>query len=312
MTSPPRPLARPALSVVVTVVGGGSVLRRMLDALVGQVSPPTLQILVPYDDSRPEIGELGVAYPGVEFFSIGAIDTVRPVQSPAGQHELFDRRRTGGLARATGDLVAILEDRAPPRPDWSATMARLHASLPHAVIGGAIECAPTVRTIDWAFYACDFSRFALPFEAGPRRWVSDVNVCYKRRAIDLTREVWTPRFHEPAVHWHLLERGETLYLSPEAIVDYHPACGSLRAVLSERLQWGQLFGWVRARSLSWPTRAAFVAVGPLLPLVLYLRLARLAGRLGRGRRFAGATPWILLLLVAWTAGEVRGYITKRA
>lgn len=311
MTAPPSAPVPPTLSIVVTVVGGGNALRRMLDALTHQVSAPSLQILVPYDDSEPEIGALAAAYPAAEFFTIGTVTTARPIQSPAGRHELFDRRRAGGLARATGDLVAILEDRAPPRPEWSAAVTRLHATLDHAAIGGAIECAPGVRPLDWAFHACDFSRFARPFQAGPRRWVSDVNVCYKRRAVELTRDIWTPRFHEPAVHWRLLERGETLFLSPEPVVDYHPACGRLRDVLAERIQWGQLFGYVRARSLTGPARAAYIAAGPLLPIVLYVRLAKAARRLGLGRRFVQATPWILPLLAAWTLGEVRGYLTRR-
>lgn len=312
MTSPPSQTPAQTLSIVVTVVGGGVVLRRMLDALAQQVSPPPLQILVPYDDSRPEVGAMAADYPAIEFFSIGTVATEHPIASPGGQHELYDRRRAFGLSRATGDLVAILEDRAPPRPDWCATMARLHRALPHAVIGGAIECDPAARTLDWAFYVCDFSRFGLPFTAGARTWISDVNVCYKRRAVELTRDVWMPRFHEPAVHWRLIDRGETLYLTPEAVVDYHPACGRLSDVLAERVQWGQLFGAVRARHLPAAARAAVVLAGPLLPFLLYARHATAAWRLGQLRRYLWATPWILALLAAWTVGEVRGGLTRRA
>lgn len=308
--SAPRPTGAVTMSLIITIVDGRDVLRGMLNAIRAQVGAPPLQILAPYDDSRPDIGALAGEYPEVEFFSIGAITTGHPIHSAGGQHELFDRRRAAGLKRATGDLVAILEDRAPARPDWCATMARLHGALPHAVIGGAIECAST-DTLNWAFHACDFTRYALPFAAGPREWVSDVNVCYKRRALELTKDLWHTRFHEPEVHWRLLQQGETLYLTPEAVVDYTTPYTSLVKVLPERFQWGRLFGYIRARNVSPLARLKFIAAGPVLPLVLFTRHAGAQARRGQTARFWQAAPVMLVLLCAWSAGEVWGYITRR-
>lgn len=298
------------MSVIITIVDGHDVLRGMLDALRRQVGAPQLQLLAPYDDSRPDIGALASEYPEVEFFSIGTVATGHPIASAGGQHELFDRRRAAGLKRATGELVAILEDRAPARPNWCATMARLHRELPYAVIGGAIESAST-DALNWAFYACDFSRYAPPFEAGPREWVSDVNVCYKRRALEMTRDLWQARFHEPEVHWRLIERGETLYLTPEAVVDYKTPYTSVISVLPERFQWGRLFGYIRARNVSPLARLKFIMAGPLLPLVLFKRHADAQARRGQTGRFWRSAPVMIPLLIAWSAGEVWGYITRR-
>ncbi|MEZ5293565.1 MAG: hypothetical protein R2745_20950 [Vicinamibacterales bacterium] len=309
-TGAPPAVVPGTMSLVITIVDGHDTLRGMLLALRAQRGAPPLQILAPYDDSRPDIGAMAGEFPEVEFFSIGAVQPAHPIASAGGQHELFDRRRAAGLKRATGDLVAILEDRAPPRPDWCATMARLHAELPHAVIGGAIESASADR-LNWAFYACDFSRYAPPFEAGPRDWVSDVNVCYKRRAVELTRDLWHTRFHEPEVHWRLIERGETLYLTPEAVVDYTTPYTSLLGVLPERFQWGRLFGYIRAKNVSTVERLKFIAAGPLLPLVLFRRHAAAQARRGQSSRFWQAAPVMLPLLMAWTAGEVWGYVTRR-
>jgi hypothetical protein len=298
------------MSLVITIVDGHDVLRRMLHAIRNQQGAPPLQVLAPYDDSRPDIGAMAGEFPEVEFFSIGTVQTTHPIDSAGGQHELFDRRRAAGLKRATGDLVAILEDRAPPRPDWCATMARLHAELPHAVMGGAIESAST-DALNWAFYACDFSRYAPPFDAGPREWVSDVNVCYKRRALELTRDLWQARFHEPEVHWRLLQRGETLYLTPEAVVDYKTPYTSLLGVLPERFQWGRLFGYIRARNVTAGARLKFIAAGPVLPFVLFARHAAAQRGRGQGPRFWRSAPLMLPLLMAWSAGEVWGYVTRR-
>lgn len=300
----------PLISVVVTIVDGGDVLRRFLDALTGQVDPPPLQIFLPYDASIPEIAELARDYPAVIPIAMGVVETVRPISTAAGQHELYDRRRAAGLHPATGELIAILEDRAPPRPDWTRTMVRLHGELPHAVIGGAIECAPG-DLLNWAFYACDFSRYALPFESGPREWVSDVNVCYKRRAMDMTREIWNIRFNEARVHWTLLDKGETLFLTSEAVVDYRTPYRSLAGVLPERFHWGRLFGHVRARHLGTVGRLTHVVAGPLIPLRLFVRHGITQRRKGNTARFVKAAPFMLALLTAWTSGEVWGYITRK-
>ncbi|MBC7791195.1 MAG: hypothetical protein H7Z74_14715 [Anaerolineae bacterium] len=301
--------SRLVMSVVVTIVDGGDVLRRFLDALVGQVDAPSMEILVPYDSSIPETADLIRHYPQLHLIDMGKVETIRPITTAAGQHELYDRRRAAGLGVARGKLWAILEDRAPPRSDWVRNMVRLHEQ-PYGAIGGAIECAPG-DLLNWAFYACDFSRYALPFVSGPRQWISDVNICYKRAVIESTREIWKERFNEAKVHWTLLERGETLFLSSDVIVDYKTPYSSLGAVLPERFHWGRLFGHVRAKHVSALRRLLFVLSGPLIPLRLLVRHGLVQRQKGNFRRFVKASPLMLTLLTAWTTGEVWGYITNR-
>ncbi len=301
---------RPDLSVVVTIVDGGDVLRHFLDALTRQDDPPALEILVPYDTSVAETAELKRDFPDVRFLDLGLIPTARPTPSAAGQHELYDRRRAAGLSAAQGALIAILEDRGIPRGDWARTVVRLH-ELPCAVIGGAIEAAPGAL-LNWAFYVCDFGRYGLPFRSGPSSWVSDVNVTYKRKVIDETRSLWEEGYREPIVHWALLERGETLYLSADLVVEHRRPSASLGVLLPERFHWGRLFGHIRAGHWSPSKRLAYAVSWPLMPLVLLVRHARTQYRKGHFGRFLQAAPAIAVLLVAWTTGEVTGYLTNRA
>ena len=302
--------ADPLLSVIVTIIDGGDVLRRFLTALTTQQDPPPLEILVPYDASIAATGDLVQEFPTARFLDLGEIRTERPLASAAGQHELYDRRRARGLAAATGDLVAILEDRGSPRPTWARNLVRQH-ERPYGVIGGAIECAPS-DTLNWAFYVCDFGKYGLPFESGPAAWVSDINVSYKRKIVDETRELWQDRFREPIVHWALLERGETLYLSSDVVVEHGRPATTLRALLPERFHWGRLFGHIRAMHSSLPKRIALAAAGPLIPPVLLVRHGRTQMRKGNLGRFLRAAPTAAILLAAWTTGEVWGYLTNRA
>jgi hypothetical protein len=300
------------MSVVVTVVDGGATLERCLAALTTQAGAPALEIVVPWDDTLPGMPGLAAQFPDVDFLAMGAVTTRRRRDGPAGQHELFDRRRSAGLGVVTGDLVAIVEDRGVPRPDWAAALARLHAELPHAVIGGAVENGRPAL-LNRAVYACDFGRYQLPFTAGPRDYVTDVNICYKRRAIEATRDLWRARYHETTVHWALQRAGETLYISPEPVVDQMRDGLTLGRVLGERFGWGRLFAYTRARETAMGKRLALAAFSPVLPCLLLFRLFRhqLTRKLPLAP-FLAASPVILLLLAGWSAGEAAGYLTGEA
>lgn len=298
------------LSVVVTIVDGDEALARFLEAMTAQRGAPALEVLVPFDASLGSLATLRAAYPTVRWLDLGEVATARPITGAGGQHELYDRRRSAALRVATGDIVAILEDRGIPRPDWAATACRLHAE-PAAVIGGAIEPTPG-RLLEWALHVCDFSRYVLPLAHGPAAWVSDVNVTYKRRALSATRHLWSDRFHEPAVHWELERRGETLLLSPDLVVEHRRRPKPIGRVLAERFHWGRLFGYIRAGELTGWRRTALVLSAPLVPVVVAWRHARVWRRRGETARFVAALPIILALLVAWAIGEAIGTATGRA
>jgi hypothetical protein len=299
------------LSVVVVVVDGPGALERCLTALATQQASPDLEVIVPWDSSVPDVGALAPRFPGVAFLALGTLPTARPIDTAAGQHELFDRRRTAGLAHATAEIVALLQDTGVPRATWARRMVDAHARLPYAVIGGAVESGVSAA-LSWAVFVCDFNRYQGPFEAGPRAYVSDVNIAYKRRALVATVDVWRERYHETTVHWALQRMGETLYLTPECAVDQFRTGLTLGGLLRERFEWGRLFAYTRARELSLSNRAMLAALAPLLPAALILRHARLqlTNRRTLGR-FVLVSPIVLLLVSVWCLGETVGYLTGK-
>jgi hypothetical protein len=165
---------------------------------------------------------------------------------------------------------------------------------------------------NWAVYFCDFGRYQLPFEPGPREYVTDVNIGYKRKALDQTRELWKERYHETTVHWALTRAGETLFLSDRFAVDQMRDELSIGRLVSERVGWGRLFAYTRAREIGAGKRMVLAAMSPLLPLVLFFRLARhqIAKKRTLGK-FVAASPVILLLLATWSLGEMIGYLTGK-
>ena len=306
----PEPDPDPVLSIVVTVVDGGEALRCFLDAVEALEDPPPLDVIIPFDESVAEVAGLQATHPRFRFLELGQITPELPLDSAGGQHELYDRRRAAGLAAAEGDLIAILEDRGAPSRNWARQAVLLHREHAHGVIGGAIQGRPD-SLLNWAFYVCDFGRYQLPFESGTATWVSDVNVTYKRRILEDTRELWKERYQEPVVHWHLQEKGEQLQLMSELVVEHARPGTSLPMLLPERFHWGRLYGHICARHMSLGKRIVRSLLGPLIPPLLFVRHARTQWRKGKFGAFVQASPFVAILLVVWTLGEVWGYITNR-
>lgn len=302
------------LGVVVTIVDGGEALSECLSALAASSS--VHQVYVPWDSTLPaaSIADLAAKFPAVKFSDLGLLPLQGSPGSVAGRHELFDRRRAAGLAEALADgaeLVGLVEDRAPPLPGWGEQAVRLHASLPHAAIGGTVELASGAPALAGAVYLCDYGRYQPPQAAGRRCWLTDINVTYKRRALEVTRKLWAQRYNEATVHWALQQAGETLWLDPALCVAARRRGLTVMPVLRERFGWAQVFAQARARELGPARRLALAALTPVLPAVLLLRQARaqIAGR--RFLRWLGLSPLIALLLVAWSAGEAAGTISRR-
>jgi hypothetical protein len=242
---------------------------------------------------------------------MGTVETDRTHDHPAGQHELFDRRRSAGLRAASGDIVAMLEDRGVPRRDWAGRILESHGRL-DAVIGGAVENGVD-SWLNWAVYFCDFGRYQLPFDGGYARYVTDVNVSYKKSALDQTRDLWEDRYHETTVHWALQRHGATLFLSPTIVVDQIRSNLRFGSLLRERFHWGRLFAYTRAREAHKSTRAGLALLTPALPVLLWFRLFR--QQVGKRRalsKFLLLSPVVFALLAAWSAGEAAAYVTGRA
>jgi hypothetical protein len=298
--------AVPRLSVVVTVVDGGEVLLRCLEALAAQVGAPAMEVIVPWDETIAEVAELAGRFPHFAFLPLGRLATPGRSASAFTEHCLYDRRRAGGLRVARGELVAMLEDRGWPRPDWAATMAGLHAALPYGAIGGAIEnrSADGLRR---AIFHCDFGRYEPPLVDGDGEYLSDVNICYKRSALESLRPLWCERYQEAEINWALVRQGDRLWLCDSPRVVQQRAPLSLAQALRERVHWGRTYGLVRGRSGS-PVRALMRAVAsPLVPaLLLHRHLLRQLRRNPPPVSMLAGLPLMALLTLCWAAGEAAG------
>jgi hypothetical protein len=298
------------LSVVVALISGRKEdLARCLTALTEQqVDPPTLEILVPFDEPVREVTKLAERFPQVRFIEAEGLDT-RAARAGASR-EHHDTLRTLGLRAASGRIVALTEDHAVASSTWCSDMLRLLDEKPQlAAIGGAVECGSD-RLLNRAVYYCDFGRYQNPLTEGPAEFVSDSNVAYRREALESVASAWEDDYHETMVHWALVEKGLELWLTPRSEVHQTRHDLGIGEALLERQVWGRSFAGTRVRGVSLVKRALFAALSFLLPFVLTWRVLRGARARGRASgRMLATLPWVFVLHCAWAWGEFVGYVT---
>ena len=302
---------RIVLSVVLRIVGGKPFVRRCLSSLKEQIRDHPIEVIIPYGASVHDFSELKCEFPQVLFVDVSEVQTSAALTTPAAAHKLCDRQTSKGLALARGQIVAIVEDDATPALDWCEQILKAH-KLPHEIMGGAVEHMGR-GAVNWAVYFLDFGRYQLPLSEGPAAYLTDLNVSYKRAALESVKEVWAQEYNEITVHEALIKKGAVLWRRPQIVVYQDRGFLSFSRQLRERFAWGNLFAAVRVREMTLPRRMLYVLLSPAIPLVLTARMAKKVFVTGRNRwRFVLSLPVFLSLGSVWCVGELFAYLSGRA
>jgi len=302
----------PQLSIIVTITDGAPNLGRCLRALAAQRDMPSAEILVPVHPALDDVDTLHREHPTVRLVPIENLPFSTKPTDPGLRHIVYDHRRSAGLRAVRGEIVAMTEDHAIPPPDWCKNIIAIHASSSDAAIGGAIDPACSTY-LSWAAYFGEFSRYQNPVPEGPAEYVSDVNVSYKRRALEKIRKIWQESYHETAVHSGLVEVGEKVSLSRIPYITHDRGELSLATMCRERVAWARIFAGRRARAVSPTARFVMAVLTPAIPALFLLRRWQIVLRTRRsGGRLLQVTPILLILYSFWAYGEFLGYLTARA
>ncbi|MEP6506690.1 MAG: glycosyltransferase [Gemmatimonadales bacterium] len=285
-------------SCVVVVIAGGTVLDRCVEALLGSREGEAAT-------------ELEIVVSAAKSASITpSIETTMGVRVVRSADESPIALAAAGISAARGDLIALTEDHCVPLDGWPASLFADLGRSGVAAAGGPIVSPVTPTSFDWAFHMVDFYRYTPPVAATPVDSLSVCNVAYTRSALERLKAEWQDGFHETRVHGMLREHA-VLMMVPGAIVVCDRRVGRLDG-LSERFRFGRLFASKRFHSTAVAPRLAFAAATPLLPFLLLARIARRSCASPRlAGLFARSSAYIVPLLVAWSAGELVGYVTSR-
>lgn len=162
---------RPPLTIVIGTGEGWPYVRDMLESIRADAEAAEAEIVIADGSSMaaPPSSEIGRA---VRWLKLDAPSVF----------SLYLK----ALREARGDVVALTEDHAVPRPGWVPAIIRAHAAHPEAAaIGGAIENGSTDSLLDWASYFSTQGQHMGPLgDRVVRMTTNEANVSYKRWALD--------------------------------------------------------------------------------------------------------------------------------
>lgn len=222
--------SRPPLSVVIAARHGISDLAPVLEALLPQARATATEVLVtgPADGPVPD---------GVRLIE---------VEDP----DIYELRRIA-IREARGEIVAIGEDHAVPRPDWCEAVLRSHAERPGAA--AIIGCLAnlTDRTLSGR---ANFLAFAAPFSPPmrrpPRRPPPVSALSFKREALAGVDDL--PGRFESMLVPRLFEEGG-MVVDDRVVLDHFQDHGVLWAIANGFHGARASYGFLRAR-LGWRER----------------------------------------------------------
>jgi O-antigen biosynthesis protein len=228
---------QPFVSVVVCSYNGAATIRETLEHL-SRLRYPAYEVIVVDDGSTDATSEIASE------FDVHLIRT---------SNRGLSRARNTGLAAASGEIVAYIDDDAFPDPDWLTFLAATFGETDHVGVGG-----PNVPPADDGFVA----RCVARAPGGPIHvLLSDTEAehlpgCNMAFRVDALRSIggFDPRFRSAGddvdVCWGLQEKGWTLGFNPAAVVQH-------RRRDSVQGYWRQQRGYGRAEAMlerKWPEK----------------------------------------------------------
>lgn len=298
------------LSIILTIVDGGTALRNCLEAVAAQTGGHVLEVIVPYDQLSQEAAGMAADFPDFKFIDLGIIaDDIKP-KNALELHRFWDIRRSEGMKAATGNLIGLIEDRGLPKPDWADQMIKLHQG-DAAAIGGAVENGIDTAW-NWAVHICDFSRYQPPVQDTNPDLLSATNIVYKRSALDGLEHLYEDHFYEPSLHAALKEAGRSMLLHDgPRCVQYRPKIGT-GALIIEWYHWGRKYGQILGHPLGTGTLLKRMVITGALPFLFFLRHLQRWRKTGENfGAFVKAAPLVFVVGTAWAVGELVGLIQSK-
>ena len=283
---------RAAVSVVVASFRGLDILAQCLESL------------------RPQCARLGASLvlararreSDAELARVAAGCRIVPAPPDAGVPLL----RGLGLAAASGEWVAMIEDHCVADPGWlAALLAAADSATP--VVGGSMGNARRERMTDWGAFFAEYGFYGVTGRgrAGQAPLITQANAAYHRSVLPSVAEWARSGSWENEIHDRLFAEGRRFRLVPTARV-LQNLTYRLGAFCRDRFEHGRAYATTRTRNLGTARRILLCAGTPVLPLVLARRVFRSVDPDERRYWLRGVLP-MLVFLSAWALGEAAGY-----
>jgi GT2 family glycosyltransferase len=227
----------PKVSIVVCSCNGARTIAETLAALES-LEYPDYEIIVIDDGSIDQTSTIANKH------------SVRLIRT---ENNGLSAARNQGLAAATGEIIAYIDDDAYPDPHWLTYLAASFLRTEHAGIGGPNLAVPG----DGAIADCVANAPGGPIHVllsdDIAEHIPGCNMAFRREKL-LAIGGFDPRFRAAGddvdLCWRLQERGWTLGFAPSAVV-WHHRRNSIKSYLKQQ------FGYAKAEALladKWPAK----------------------------------------------------------
>ena len=227
----------PRVSVVVCSYNGARTIQDTLDGL-SRLDYPDFEIIVVDDGSRDATATIARRY------------DCHLIRTP---NRGLARARNAGLAAATGEIVAYIDDDAYPDPQWLRYLAATFMSTSHAAVGGPNIAPPGDGWIADCVARAPGGPVHVLLSDREAEHIPGCNMAFRKEALEAIGG-FDPQFRTAGddvdVCWQLQERGWTLGFHPAALVWHHRRN-------SVRTYWKQQIGYGRAEAMlerKWPEK----------------------------------------------------------
>ena len=284
---------RVTLSVVIASVNGWDLLEPTLRALDALPERSRMELIVVDAVGGETRRRLSEHQPRVEVIAVDDRKTIPAL-------------RYLGVSRASGDLIAILEDHGEVGLDWASALIEAHKG-PWGAVGGVVENG-RAGLINWAAFFCEYAPYMGPVLEGPSTDLPGNNIAYKRphllrHAGELEQGRW-----ESWINDKIRADGVPIASTNRAIVR-HIKPFHLFHFLIQRFHFARSYAGMRRVDQSLAKRLIYGVGSLALPALLTLRVTRTAllKRKNLGW-FAASLPLIGLFYTVGAIGEMIGYL----
>jgi hypothetical protein len=286
---------RPQLSIVIGTGEGWPHMRELINALSHDAAGIDVEVVVSDGSANPVPSESDAG------------PAVRWLEEPGKSvFELY----ASGIEASRGELVALTEDHAMPRPGWIKAILAAHKRHPQAAaIGGAIENGSRDGLIEWASYFTTQGPHMAPL--GERRvamTTNEANVSYKRSVIERYRPDDGSGYMAILYNRRLADAGEELRVDDAMVVDHFETVGFGWTTAIHFHNGRTISAFRRARGMAsedWVRMAATY----MLPAWRVTRVVRTGMAKGRLRReLVASVPLALWLEYVQATGHLAGYL----
>jgi O-antigen biosynthesis protein len=234
LLSPPAP---PRISVVVCTYNGARTIRDTLEGL-HRLEYPDFEVIVVDDGSTDGSG------------TIARDHGFRVIRT---ENRGLSSARNTGLAAATGDIVAYIDDDAWPDPHWLTYLATVFQRTGHAGVGGPNMPPPGDGWIAECVANAPGGPLHVLISDTEAEHLPGCNMAFRRTCLEAIGG-FDAQFRvagdDVDVCWRIRDRGWTLGFSPAAVV-WHHRRNSVRAYVRQQLGYGKAEALLERK---WPER----------------------------------------------------------